>query len=124
MNWTGIEFDTLRMEAWMPKCKINDTLNPAKARLDRIIATLSQLRSLLGKLFHIVKCCKSPHLQLVVACMLNTLRQAPPPLHFIVCLDFVHILNKITDISVTEFEMNYEIKCRICNNFILLNTKS
>ena len=75
MTWTGIEFDTLRMEACMPKCKINDTLNPVKTRLDRIIATLSQLRSLLGKLFHIVKCCKPAHL--VVARMLNTLRQGP-----------------------------------------------
>ena len=25
MTWTGIEFDTLRMEARMPECKINDT---------------------------------------------------------------------------------------------------
>ena len=75
MTWTGIEFDTLKMEARMPQCKINDTLNLVETWLDRITATRSQLRSLLGKLFHIAQCCKPA--RLFVARMLDTLRQAP-----------------------------------------------
>ena len=76
MTWIGVEFDTINMLIRIPDSKINETLRHVSEWRCANVATRTQLRSLLGKLFHIAKCCKPA--RLFVSRMLDTLRSSPP----------------------------------------------
>ncbi len=75
MVWIGVEFDTLAMEIRMPADKIADTSDILHEWSHKASATKSQIRSILGKLFHIGQTCKPA--RLFISRMLETLRAAP-----------------------------------------------
>ena len=74
--WIGLEFDSVAMELRMPKHKIDDTIALLRQWSHASRATLSQLRKLLGKLFHLGQA--SRPVRLFLNRMLETLRRAPP----------------------------------------------
>jgi hypothetical protein len=75
MTWLGVAFDTDSMVMSVPPEKIKECLKLARMWSTKTSCTRSQLRSYLGKLFHIAQCC--PILRLFVNRMLETLRNAP-----------------------------------------------
>jgi hypothetical protein len=75
MIWLGFLFKSEDMTVSLPKAKLEDTLRLVQNWLLKDRATLSQLRSLLGKLFHVAQVCKPA--RLFVGRMLATLRACP-----------------------------------------------
>ena len=86
MVWLGVQFDTVAMIMSIPQAKIDTVITLAREWLCRAAATTSQLRSWLGKLFHVATC--SATLRLFVNRMLQTLRTARPNGHVLLDQDF------------------------------------
>ena len=75
MIWLGVEFDSVAMEMRIPKTKLEDAAALLQQWWWRTHCTRGQLRSLLGKLFHLAACC--PTLRLFVNRLLEFLRACP-----------------------------------------------
>ena len=75
MTWLGIHFDTVAMTMSIPPEKIHECLTITRSWTSKSTVTHAQLRSLLGKLFHVSQC--SPTLRLFVNRLLDTLRSSP-----------------------------------------------
>ena len=75
MTWLGIHFDTVAMTMSIPTVKIQECLTITHSWTSKTHVTHAQLKSLLGKLFHISQC--SPTLRLFVNRLLDTLRSSP-----------------------------------------------
>jgi hypothetical protein len=75
MTWLGVHFDTELMTMSVPQSKITECLRLTDSWARKTSCSQSQLRSLLGKLFHISQCCHT--LRLFVNRLLDTLRNAP-----------------------------------------------
>jgi hypothetical protein len=87
----GLEFNTINMTMSIPPGKLQDTMLLVQQWLHRTTATTSQLKSILGKLFHVAQCCKPA--RLFLGRMLATLREAPPSGHVQLDEDFRRDLN-------------------------------
>ena len=74
MVWLGVTFNTVDMTMSIPTHKIEEVLRLCLPLQSRLTMKLSELRSLLGKLFHTATC--SNTLRLFVNRMLETLRTA------------------------------------------------
>lgn len=75
MTWLGVHFDTVAMTMSIPDTKIEECLQITNSWINKTRCTTSQLRSILGKLFHISQC--SHTLRLFVNRLLDLLRSAP-----------------------------------------------
>ena len=75
MTWLGVHFDTVAMTMSIPLDKIHKCLTITRSWTSKSHVTQAQLKSLLGKLFHISQC--SPTLRLFVNRPLDTLRASP-----------------------------------------------
>lgn len=75
MTWIGVDFDTIALEMRIPEDKLSDTLSLLRKWKHKSRATRRELQQVLGKLFHVSKCCKPA--RLFVGRMLETLRSAP-----------------------------------------------
>ncbi len=73
-TWLGIEFDTIQRTMRIPKNKIDECLNLTKEWLQKNDCSISQLRSLLGKFFHVASCCRV--MRLFLNRLLDALRGA------------------------------------------------
>jgi hypothetical protein len=76
LDWIGVTFDSVAMTASIPKSYIQDTLELLGQWRNTTQATRHQIQQVLGKLFHVAKCC--PPARLFVGRMLHTLRTTPP----------------------------------------------
>jgi hypothetical protein len=76
MTCLRVEFNTLDMTMSIPPQKLQDTLQLVLDWSHRKTASPTQLKSILGKLFHIAQCCKPA--RLFLSHMLATLRACPP----------------------------------------------
>ncbi len=72
--WLGVKFDTTTGVMSITEEKIIEAMKTAEDWLHRDVCSPTQLKSFLGKLFHISTCAKT--LRLFVNRMLNTLREA------------------------------------------------
>ena len=77
MTCLRVEFNTLDMTMSIPPQKLQDTPQLMLDWSHRKTASPTQLKSILGKLFHIAQCCKPA--RLFLGRMLTTLRACPPP---------------------------------------------
>ena len=75
MVWLGVQFDTLTMQMSIPERKIEECLTLVRQWQHKLDCTKSQLKKLLGKLFHVAMC--NSTLRLFVNRMLDILRLAP-----------------------------------------------
>ena len=75
ITWLGVEFDAVAMEIRMPNEKISDSIIMLNTWRHKSRATRTELRKLLGRLFHLGKTCHS--IRLFVNRMLDTLRACP-----------------------------------------------
>jgi hypothetical protein len=86
LKWIGVVFDTVAMSISIPPEKLKDTLALVRDWLDKNQASKKMLQSILGKLFHISKCCKPA--RLFLNRMLDLLRAAPNKGYIRITSDF------------------------------------
>jgi hypothetical protein len=75
IKWIGVIFNTINMTVTIPQEKIKEALQMIRDWLRKKTATRHMLQVLLGRLFHVSKCCTCA--RLFVNRMLSTLREAP-----------------------------------------------
>jgi hypothetical protein len=105
--WIGVIFDTEAMTISIPKDKLDDTLKIVREWEGKTYASRHMLQSLLGKLFHISKCCKPA--RLFLNRMLALLREAPQVGQIKISVDFkkdlawfVHFLPSYNGVYIME----------------------
>ena len=54
--WLGVQFNTVSMRMEIPQRKIQELTQLARDWLDQVTCSKSQLRSFLGKVFHVATC--------------------------------------------------------------------
>ena len=76
ITWLGLEFDSRNMTLSIPPAKLQDILTLVQQWQHKSTASITDLRSLLGKLLHVAQC--SSPARLFLNRMLATLRSCPP----------------------------------------------
>ena len=71
MMWLGFEFNNVVMTVTIPPNKLTDVMALVWQCSSKKLASIRELRTLVGKLVHIAQCC--PPARFFVNLMLNTL---------------------------------------------------
>ena len=62
MTWLGFKFDTVQMTITLPPEKLIEIMELIHNWTHRVMATIQELWSLMGKLLHVAQCCPPVHL--------------------------------------------------------------